>query len=106
MTGRSEYQQTLLGDDAGSRIAWSLYMDGYQRGVTSGYEAGYDAAMRVLDEAGALLASYEVWRHPSRAEIDKRAAERAAHADQRTGEQLRADASASWALTESAIEAA
>jgi hypothetical protein len=97
---RTPFQQTLLGDDAGSRIAWTLWTQGYERGLQSGYGAGYaDAIADMLGARDQFLATVgRVSGLPTRDELEKRRAVRG-DADTRTGDQLIADASASWGLT-------
>jgi hypothetical protein len=53
--GRTPRQDALLSSPA----AWAWWLAGYERGAQSGYEQGYLDAMRVLDDAGAFLASLE-----------------------------------------------
>jgi hypothetical protein len=102
--GRTAFQDTLLGDSDGSRIAWSLYMQGYERGIGSGYSQGYaDAIADMLGARDQFLATVgRVSSMPTREELARRTAERYVNADQRTGEQVRADAAESWGLTQSA----
>lgn len=49
--GRTRNQQTLMT----SSSAWGWWQSGYERGVESGYAAGYHDAIRVFDEAAAHL---------------------------------------------------
>lgn len=50
---RTALQRSLLGSDA----AWLWFLLGYQRGVQTGHAEGYAEGLRVLDEAGAFLAT-------------------------------------------------
>jgi hypothetical protein len=102
---RTPFQQTLLGADAGSLIAWTLWSQGYERGVSSGYGAGYaDAIADMLGARDEFLAtvgqpskSYGV--HLARTTVR-------GDVDTRTGAQLIADAHASWATPETKDQAA
>lgn len=97
---RTPFQETLLGDDPGSRIAWTLWLQGYDSGLQGGYRAGYaDAIADMLGARDQFLATVgRVSNLPTRDELNKRRAVRG-DADTRTGAQLVADAAASWGLT-------
>jgi hypothetical protein len=98
---RTPFQATLLGDDEAGRIAWTLWRQGYERGVSSGYGAGYaDAIADMLGARDQFLATVgRVSSLPTRDELEKRRNTVRGDADTRTGAQLIADAAASWGLT-------
>lgn len=97
--GRTDYQETLLGDGPGSDIAWTLYRAGYERGVQSGIEAGYAEGIAIMHESHGLLVA---WRKDQEQVLAARhqAKRRMAKADSRTGPQIVAAAHESWATIE------
>jgi hypothetical protein len=110
VTARTPYQETLLGDSPGSAMAWTLWQQGYERGVSSGYADGY--AEGVADMIGAAdqfrqwLSGARVLSVPTKAERQRRREIAAETHDHRSGDQLVADAHASWDLPTEGAKAA
>jgi hypothetical protein len=96
---------TVIDDPAGRTAAHIVnltsagkwWLAGYQRGVQSGYAAGYAEAMAVLDDAGALLAE----QRPSKVVPFARLQEiRTTYKSEAlTPEQIRVNAAQSWGIT-------
>lgn len=82
----------VLTDDPGGRLAWRIWLEGYERGLRSGHDTGYTQAMAER----FVRAGDDYWN--DRPQIGHPPAPQYPH-EPLTAAQIAANATASWAET-------